>query len=50
VAQDLLLEQQEPFEIRARALKRDQVEEEPVTAEVDAVGDHDDFANFSAPV
>ena len=50
VAQDLLLEQPEPFEIRALALRPNQVEEEPVSTEVDAVGDHEDFADFSAPV
>lgn len=60
VADDLLLEQPEPFEIRARKLRHDpvpgpqsreaRVEEEPVTVEVEAVEDHDDFANFSAPV
>jgi hypothetical protein len=57
VADDLLLEQPEPFEIRASKLRSQQrqtpvaeVDEEPVTTELDALEDYDDFANFSAPV
>jgi hypothetical protein len=61
VADDLLLEQPEPFEIRARSLRDEprapepapapaEPEEEAVTSEVDAVDEYDDFVNFSAPV
>ena len=59
VADDLLLEQPEPFEIRARKLQTTvdsrestgvRVEEEPVTTEVPAAEELDDFVNFSAPV
>jgi len=59
VAEDLLLEQPERFEIRARKLRRSpevephSTEEEPVTTEIDAAAaldEHDEFANFSAPV
>jgi hypothetical protein len=57
VADDLLLEQPEPFEIRASKLRSQQrqtpvaeVDEEPVTTELDALEDYDDFADFSAPV